>query len=93
MPYMPMHSMPDLQCNLLLPDGYNQVFLKIFSIYQAQKEVYGDVSDYYATDPFHEGGNKGGMSEQVIARKVLASMMEADADAIWIIQYQYLPYD
>ena len=54
--------------------------------YQAQKEVYGDVSDYYATDPFHEGGNKGGMSEQVIARKVLASMMEADVDAIWIIQ-------
>ena len=54
--------------------------------YECQKEVYGDTSDYYATDPFHEGGNTGGMSSTDIAREVLTSMLEADTDAIWIIQ-------
>ncbi len=54
--------------------------------YKCQKEVYGDTSDYYATDPFHEGGNTGGMSSRAISAEVLTSMMGADADAIWIIQ-------
>lgn len=54
--------------------------------YKAQKEVYGDVSDYYATDPFHEGGNTGNMSPTVIAQRVLAEMMKADKDSVWIIQ-------
>ena len=54
--------------------------------YQCQKEVYGDTSNYYATDPFHEGGNTGGMSSTDIAREVLTSMLAADKDAIWIIQ-------
>lgn len=61
-------------------DEYAQLFYKV------QKEVYGDVSDYYATDPFHEGGNTGGMSPTVIAQKVLANMMKADENGIWIIQ-------
>ena len=39
-------------------DKYAELF------YQCQKEVYGDTSDYYATDPFHEGGNTGGMNSR-----------------------------
>lgn len=54
--------------------------------YKAQKEVYGDVSDYYATDPFHEGGNTGGMSSKAIAQEVMDSMLKADANGVWIIQ-------
>ena len=54
--------------------------------YQCQKEVYGDTSDYYATDPFHEGGNTGGMNSRDISREVLSAMLAADADAVWIIQ-------
>lgn len=61
-------------------DKYAELF------YQAQKEVYGDVSDYYATDPFHEGGNTGGMSSRNIAQEVMDSMLKADANGIWIIQ-------
>ena len=61
-------------------DEYAELF------YACQKEVYGDVSDFYATDPFHEGGNTGGMSSTAIAKEVLTSMLEADEDAIWIIQ-------
>ncbi|MBR5293894.1 MAG: alpha-N-acetylglucosaminidase C-terminal domain-containing protein, partial [Oscillospiraceae bacterium] len=54
--------------------------------YQCQKEVYGDTSDYYATDPFHEGGNTGGMNSREISREVLNAMLAADPDAVWIIQ-------
>ncbi len=54
--------------------------------YECQKEVYGATSHYYATDPFHEGGNTGGMNSSDIAREVLASMLKADEEAIWIIQ-------
>ena len=61
-------------------DKYAELF------YQCQKEVYGETSDYYATDPFHEGGNTGGMNSREIAAEVLRSMLAADADAVWIIQ-------
>ena len=61
-------------------DTYAELF------YACQREVYGDTSDYYATDPFHEGGNTGGMNARDISREVLTSMLSADADAVWIIQ-------
>lgn len=54
--------------------------------YKVQKEVYGDSAHYYATDPFHEGGNTGGMDSAVISQKVLASMMTSDPEATWVIQ-------
>lgn len=54
--------------------------------YAAQKAVFGDVTNYYATDPFHEGGNTGGMDVSVISKKVLGSMMDSDPDGVWIIQ-------
>lgn len=54
--------------------------------YQAQQEVYGEFSHYYATDPFHEGGNTGEMSEREISRNVLSAMLEMDSQAVWVIQ-------
>lgn len=54
--------------------------------YQAQQEVYGDVSKYYATDPFHEGGNTGGIGRDIVGRRVLDEMKKADNDAVWVIQ-------
>ncbi len=54
--------------------------------YNAQKEVYGDYSNYFATDPFHEGGNVSDMSEREISFNVLSSMLKANEDAVWIIQ-------
>ena len=61
-------------------DEYAELF------YECQMEVYGNTSDYYATDPFHEGGNTGGMNSSDIAEEVLKSMLEADEESIWIIQ-------
>ncbi|MEG1638018.1 MAG: alpha-N-acetylglucosaminidase TIM-barrel domain-containing protein [Erysipelotrichaceae bacterium] len=54
--------------------------------YRIQKEVYGDVSDYYATDPFHEGGDTGGVSPKTVAIEVMDSMLKNDSNGIWIIQ-------
>ena len=61
-------------------DTYAELF------YACQKEVYGATSDYYATDPFHEGGNTGGMDSADISREVLTSMLASDENAVWIIQ-------
>ena len=54
--------------------------------YKAQKDVYGDITNYYATDPFHEGGNTGGMNVTTIASETLKAMMNSDPDAVWVIQ-------
>ena len=54
--------------------------------YQAQEEVYGKVSHYYATDPFHEGGQTGGIGRDIVGRKVLDEMKNYDENAIWVIQ-------
>lgn len=53
--------------------------------YRVQREVLGD-AQYFATDPFHEGGITGGMSPRVIAKTVLSEMQKAQKDAVWIIQ-------
>lgn len=59
-------------------------YAKLF--YECQKNVYGDVTHYYATDPFHEGGNTGDMSTSDVSSEVLNSMLEHDKDAVWVIQ-------
>lgn len=53
--------------------------------YAAQKRVFGDAK-YYATDPFHEGGNTGGMNTTLIASELLDSLIDFDSDAVWVIQ-------
>lgn len=59
-------------------------YAKLF--YECQKNVYGNVTHYYATDPFHEGGNTGDMSTSDVSSEVLNSMLEFDKDAVWVIQ-------
>ncbi len=54
--------------------------------YEAQKEVYGTYSIYYATDPFHEGGITADLSLRDVSREVLSAMLKSDPDAVWIIQ-------
>lgn len=57
--------------------------------YQAQKDVFGDVSNYYAVDPFHEGGTiPSDMNIQYVYYQVQEQMLKHDAgnDAIWVMQ-------
>ena len=55
--------------------------------YVAQKKVLGDITNYYAVDPFHEGGIRPpNLSETDISRLVLGEMMKFDENAVWTIQ-------
>jgi LPXTG-motif cell wall-anchored protein len=65
-------------------DLYDQ-YAKLF--YEAQEFVYGDTTDYYAVDPFHEGGKRpAGLGDATIADEVLNSMLDYDKEAVWIVQ-------
>ena len=54
--------------------------------YQAQKEVYGDWAHHYATDPFHEGGNTGGIGRDTVGWEVLDAMKKYDPNCTWVTQ-------
>ena len=63
--------------------------------YEAQRFVYGETSDYYAVDPFHEGGKRPtGLTDDKISKEVLESMLAYDKDAVWTVQgWQSNPTD
>lgn len=56
------------------------------TFYQAQKDVFGDITDYYAVDPFHEGGKTGDMNLTKVYTTVQNKMLEHDPNGIWVIQ-------
>ncbi|MDU4884585.1 alpha-N-acetylglucosaminidase TIM-barrel domain-containing protein [uncultured Clostridium sp.] len=69
-------------------EGEKDYFQEVADVfYEKQKEVYGDITDYYAVDPFHEGGNTGGMDSARIYGTIQDKMIEHDNDAIWVIQH------
>ncbi|MEG0736742.1 MAG: alpha-N-acetylglucosaminidase TIM-barrel domain-containing protein, partial [Longicatena sp.] len=63
---------------------YFKDMAKVF--YDAQKNVFGDVSNYYAADPFHEGGNAAGLDIANIFSTVQTEMIKNNEDAIWVLQ-------
>ncbi len=54
--------------------------------YAAQRNVFGDVSHFYAADPFHEGGRTDGLQMNEIYKQVQQEMLNADSDAVWVMQ-------
>ena len=69
-------------------EGEEDYFAKVAdAFYKAQQEVFGDVSNYYAVDPFHEGGNTGGLDNGKIYKTVQNKMIEHDEDSVWVIQH------
>ena len=64
-----------------LYDQYAELF------YAAQEWAFGATSDYYAVDPFHEGGIRpDDLSDETIAENVLESLLKYDSDGIWMVQ-------
>lgn len=62
-------------------DEYSRLF------YEAQKWAFGDAQHYYAADPFHEGGiHPTSLTDDIIAQEVMQSLLEADPEAVWVIQ-------
>ena len=54
--------------------------------YECQKEVFGDTTHFYATDPFHEGGKAGAMNLSTVGKTIMESLLKSDPDAVWILQ-------
>ena len=64
-----------------LYDEYAELF------YEAQHWAFGATSNYYAVDPFHEGGIRpSDLTDDVIAANVLESLLKYDEDAVWMVQ-------
>ncbi len=78
-------------CNLPRPDMirtdgelYDQ-YAELF--YEAQHWAFGNTSNYYAVDPFHEGGIRPeDLTDEVIASNVLESLLKYDDEAVWMVQ-------
>ncbi|AYE33274.1 alpha-N-acetylglucosaminidase TIM-barrel domain-containing protein [Clostridium septicum] len=69
-------------------EGERDYFQEVADVfYEKQKEVFGDVTDFYGVDPFHEGGNTGGLNDGRIYGTIQEKMLEHDKDAIWVIQH------
>lgn len=62
---------------------YNQL---CSMFYACQKEVFGDCTNYYAVDPFHEGGRSGRLNVEKAAEKMMKLMLKNDKDSVWILQ-------
>lgn len=54
--------------------------------YEAQREVFGNITDYYSVDTFHEGGKKGRLSDKTVAKNVLKAMKKENENCVWVIQ-------
>lgn len=62
-------------------------YLRIAGLfYESQREVYGDISPYFATDPFHEGGKSGRLDIRNVGRCLLDGILKNRKDGVWIIQ-------
>ncbi|KAB7122777.1 alpha-N-acetylglucosaminidase, partial [Bifidobacterium longum] len=68
--------------------GKEDYFQKVGdTFYKAQENVFGKVSNYYAVDPFHEGGMvPDGFDIVDIYRTVQRKMLDHDPAAVWVMQ-------
>ena len=69
-------------------NGKEDYFDKVgTTFYETQRRLFGDVSNYYAVDPFHEGGTlPQGFDIVDIYRTVQEKMISFDKDAVWVMQ-------
>lgn len=66
------------------PDSVSYIkYAKLF--YECQKEVFGDITHFYAGDICHEGGKLGKKAKDAYTN-VMESMLSFDKEAMWVIQ-------
>lgn len=66
------------------PDSVSYIkYAKLF--YECQKEVFGDITHFYAGDICHEGGKLGKKAKEAYTN-VMESMLQFDKEAMWVIQ-------
>ncbi len=54
--------------------------------YECQKEVFGDITHFYAGDVCHEGGKLNKTKAKESFSNVIESMLSFDKDAVWVVQ-------
>lgn len=70
---------------IVCPDSaYYLKLAKLF--YECQKEVFGDITHFYAGDIGHEGGKIDKSKAKDSYTNVMASMLQHDKDAMWVVQ-------
>lgn len=70
---------------IVSPDSVHYVkYAKLF--YECQKEVFGDITHFYAGDVCHEGGKLNKKSAKETFSNVMESMLSFDKDAMWVVQ-------
>ena len=70
---------------IVCPDSaYYLKLAKLF--YECQKEVFGDITHFYAGDIGHEGGKLDKSKAKDSYTNVMASMLQYDKDAMWVVQ-------
>ena len=71
---------------LLLPQ--DELFGRLAGeYYRLQRELLGtEKVHYYSVDPFHEGGEKGGVDLKTFANRIFGEMRRADENAVWALQ-------
>lgn len=73
-------------------DPNDPLFDQIADIYyQEQEKLFGE-AEYFAGDPFHEGGQSEGIDVKAAAGKILQAMRRHSSQAVWILQgWQHNP--
>lgn len=70
---------------IVSPDSVHYIkYAQIF--YECQKEVFGDITHFYAGDVCHEGGKLNKKSAKESFNNVMESMLSFDKDAMWVVQ-------
>lgn len=80
------YERPDMLRTYLKGNGRDYFADMADEFYKAQRDIFGDVTNIYAVDPFHEGGNIGDMNASIVYETIQKKMIEHDSDAIWLIQ-------
>lgn len=61
-------------------------FEEISSLYYQELEKLFGKANYYAIDPFHEGGNTAGVDLDAAGKAVMKAMKRANPKAVWVAQ-------
>lgn len=85
-PVIPQGKWNSLQRPLIInPDSVS--FIKFASLfYEAQKEVFGDITHFYAGDICHEGGSLKDADRKQSYSNIIESLLAFDKSAVWVMQ-------
>lgn len=61
-------------------------FPEVAAIYYEELEKLYGKSRYYSMDPFHEGGNTGGIDLSKAGEAIMSAMKKANPEAVWVVQ-------